>query len=56
MNPVELECTYLVSESTSEARLNPAVPSVMNSGLVIPQVLSKVFFKKLNVITLGNGL
>lgn len=56
MNPVELECTYRVSESTSEARLSPAVPSVMNSGLVTPQVTINVFLRKLNVIILGNGL
>lgn len=56
MNPVELECTYPVSESTSEPRLNPAVPTVMNSGLVTSQVPSNLFLKKLNVIILGNGL
>lgn len=56
MNPVELECTYLVSESTSEARLNPAVPSVMNSGIATPQVTSNVFLRKLNITILGNGL
>lgn len=46
MNPVELECIYLVSESTSELRLNHAVRSVMISGLVTFQVPSNLLKKK----------
>lgn len=56
MNPVELQCIYLVSESTLELRLNHAVRSVMISGPATFQVLSNLFKKKLSVIILENGL
>jgi len=46
VNPVELECIYLVSGSTLELRLNHAVRSVMISGLVTFQVPSNLFKKK----------
>lgn len=55
VKPVELQCIYLVLQSTSKLKLNHDVLIVMISGLMRFQVPSNIF-KKINVIILKNEL